>query len=695
MNLSSALPILFSTLSIIILPSTKTLVAAQAVITAQPDQPTITSANGGLERYRFCGSARNERCVISTASADVIAGVPGATGGGPNRNRDDCSGGSGSGTNGQCVQDDLFVRRIAQQPPAGQGTCEVEQCDPTSLDPTCSLIAPVDRKSIYWRQSATNRVYTKTTTCTYQVCTEFDFDNCKTALVTWTINPFLQVEDDEATLSEDKASIDIFVIRDNVISTRDTRVTRIVSPNPTFGTCEVIPDPSFANGRIVRYTRPSNTFDDSAFSPPDVICNYEVCTIPLAGETRECKTAKIDIDVKKPIASITVNPNTYNINLNTDVVDNRVVLEPPKFENPLFNDSTNPPGRPLVVDEIVTQIPGNGANGQCLVDFGRNTVVFRPGNNNQPGQTVSCVYRACTRDNGVGEDGTTVIDGSLSRDFRKTCGNARITFSFTGRTGPFYTARQDPSANNNDRYIIGANQPFQDFDVLANDDSNREKQVISVTQPSIGRCEVINSGRGTRTVRYVRESFPSNRNGFTSCRYRGCTVPLAGEQRVCGQEAIIRIDVRAPNPGIRAVDDLYTLPLTFTGSRLLDVLDNDSSIRPGRRLRVDRIETQISNPARGQCTVASDGNGNDVFVEYTRGNTNNNGDVQCTYRACTDDGAPQFCDFATVTIRFRGNAPNNYPSKFIPYDLVCHSLIHFTHLITNPFTPVLFASLSF
>lgn len=545
MNLSSALPILFSTLSIIILPSSKTLVDAQiAVVRAQPDQPTITSTNGGLERYRFCGSARNERCIISGKSAEVIDGVPGEVAG-VNNNRDDCTGGLGS-NNGQCAQDDLYVESIRGQPPAGQGTCEVEQCDPTSLDPTCVPIDLTSRDRIYWRQSATNRVYTKTTTCTYRVCSKFE-NSCDTALVTWTINPLLEVEDRTGTLSEDESSIEFRVIRDNVISTRDTRVTRIVSPNPTFGTCEVIPDPSFANGKRIRYTRPSNTFDDSAFSPPTATCNYEVCTIPLAGETSECKEAKIDITVEKPQASITVRPNTYNINLNTDVVDNQVVLSP----TPLENDKTNPPGRPIVVARASG--PSGAGNGRCLVDAVRNTVVFNPGNNNQAGQTVTCTYEACTSENGADEQGIPIPNNpfGLGPEFVKKCGTNTITLRFTD---------------------------------------------------------------GAR--------------------------------------------------GIVVRDDEVTLPRDRNLDELIDVLDNDNSIPRGRRLRVANIVGQIPpEPNRGQCSVGSDRFDNDVFVRYRRQNVGDNRPVQCTYQACTDDGAPEFCGEATVTINF-GDV-GRFPSKFV------------------------------
>ena len=357
MNVSSALPILFSTLSIIILPSSKTLVDAQAQVTARPDRPTID----GLIENNFCGLNANQKCIRSSDSPNVIIGDPNSNPNGPNR--DTCTGGVAGNP---CTNDKLIVRSIPAngQPPAGQGTCEIERCDLT-IDDTCN---PDNRQAeIYWRQSATNRVYTKTTTCRYRACFGGTND-CGEAEVTWTINPTLdfRVETDEARLNADKAAIDIFVIRDNVISTRDTRVTRIVSPNPTFGTCEVIPDPSFANGRIVRYTRPSNTFSNNAFSPPKVTCNYEVCTIPLAGETRECKPGKIVIDVKKPQASITVRDDRYTINL--DTVSNRVELFPTPLEGnpaPQGTDTTNPPGRPLIVDGIVTQIPGNGANGQC------------------------------------------------------------------------------------------------------------------------------------------------------------------------------------------------------------------------------------------------------------------------------------------------------------------------------------------
>jgi len=554
MNLSSALPILFSTLSIIILPSSKTLVAAQrAVVIARPDRPTIST----LERTGNCdfpaGGSTNNKCIRSVNTPEVINGVPStAVGGG---NRDDCSGGTGGGGDGgQCTQDDLNVQSIRRQPPAGQGTCEIEKCESFNEDTgTCTSPLPLPRQEIYWRQSATNRVYTKTTTCRYQVC-QLGTNDCGEAEVTWTINPFLKVENRTGTLSEDESSVEFRVIRDNVISTRDTRVTRIVSPNPEFGTCEVIPDPSFANGRIVRYTRPSNTFDENAFSPPDVTCIYEVCTIPLAGETSECKTANIDIDVKKPQASTTVRPNTYNINLNTDVVDNRVVLEPPKFENPLFNDSTNPPERPLIVDRIEEQIPpGNGANGQCLVDSARNTVVFRPGNNNRPGVSVSCVYKACTRDNGADENGLPLDPNpsGLSADFVKKCGTARITFTFTD---------------------------------------------------------------GAR--------------------------------------------------GIEVRDDEVTLPRDRNLDELIDVLDNDNSIPRGRRLRVEQITVNVPpNSNRGTCSVGRDANDNPVFVRYRRQNVGDNRPVQCRYEACTDDGAPEFCGEATVTINF-GDV-GRFPSKFV------------------------------
>lgn len=536
MNLSSALPILFSTLSIIILPSSKTLVDAQrAVIRARPDQPIITT----LERSGDCdfpaGGSTNNKCIRSVNSADVIAGDPGTGGpaGGPNNNEDTCSGGTGgTGDDGTCAQDDLNVRSIIRQPPAGQGTCEIDKCEFFDEDEgKCTSPQPVPRKEIYWRQSATNRVYTKTTTCRYQVC-QLGTNDCGEAEVTWTINPFLQVDDRTGTLSEDESSIEFRVIRENVISTRDTRVTRIVSPNPTFGTCEVIPDPSFANGKRIRYTRPSNTFDEFG----KVTCNYEVCTIPLAGETPVCREANIDIDVKKPQASITVRPNTYNINLNTDVVDNRVVLEPPKFENPLFNDSTNPPGRPLIVDSIVTQIP-DGANGRCLVDSARNTVVFRPGNNNQPGQTVSCVYRACTSENGADEQGQPIPNNpfGLTEDFVKKCGNARITFTFTdGARG--IEVRNDEVTLPRDRNLDEL------IDVLDNDNSIPRGRRLKVNQITANIPP--NSNRGTCSVgrdrfgndvfvRYRRQNVGDNRP--VQCRYEAC---IDDEPDICGEATV-------------------------------------------------------------------------------------------------------------------------------------------------------------
>ena len=526
MNLSSALPILFSTLSIVILPSTKTLVAAQANVKAQPDQPTIQE----LDRYTFCGSARNERCIVSENSAPVIdPGVPGNNVGGSNPNEDTCSGGVGSGTNGECVQDNLFVNRIPPggQPPRGQGTCEVLQCSP-SIEDDCSFIEPTARNRIYWRQSATDRVYTKTTACTYEVCSEFELDRCDTAEVTWTIEPSLKVEDDEAKLDEDKASIDIEVIRDNVISTRDTRVNRIVTPNPTFGTCEVIPDPQFTNGRIVRYTRPSNTF--SEFGP--VTCNYEVCTIPLAGETSECKSAKIDITVEKPQASITVNPNTYNINLNTDVVDNQVVLSP----SPLENDKTNPPGRPIVVASASG--PSGAGNGECNTSPDRRTVVFNPGNNNQAGQTVTCTYEACTSENGADEQGIPIDNPfGLSEEFVKKCGTNTITLRFTdGARG--IEVRNDEVTLPRDRNLN------QLIDVLDNDNSiprGRRLRVRAITrqipnQPNRGTCSVADDGFGNPVfVRYTRQNVGNN--DPVSCRYEACTDD--GAPQFCGEANVL------------------------------------------------------------------------------------------------------------------------------------------------------------
>jgi len=125
-------------------------------------------------------------------------------------------------------------------------------------------------------------------------------------------------------------------------------------------------------------------------------------------------------------------------------------------------------------------------------------------------------------------------------------------------------------------------------------------------------------------------------NGTDSFRYQICD---NGSPALC-DEATVTITVTPVNDAPIANDDFGTTPedTPFNGPT---VLSNDTDVDTGDVLTV--TTTPTTNPVNGTVTI----NANGTYT-YTP-NTGFNGSDTFEYEVC-DDGTPQLCDIATVTV---------------------------------------------
>lgn len=105
-----------------------------------------------------------------------------------------------------------------------------------------------------------------------------------------------------------------------------------------------------------------------------------------------------------------------------------------------------------------------------------------------------------------------------------------------------------------------------------------------------------------------------------------------------------------PPPAVFARDDFISVPARFSGSKDINVLDNDTTRPEGVELKVARITSQPTNPSDGYCSISHD---DDKVVDYIRVPSSKPfRGAECEYEACTvpDGTNPVVCGRAKVTI---------------------------------------------
>ncbi|WP_188315810.1 Ig-like domain-containing protein, partial [Chitinophaga agrisoli] len=276
-----------------------------------------------------------------------------------------------------------------------------------------------------------------------------------------------------------------------------------------------------------------------------------------------------------------------------------------------------------VLEDVTTNIPPPGILGNDFdVDGGQLTVVLVT-----PPSAGTLVLNG---------------DGSLSftppQDFT---GNLTFTYRVCDAAGTCDTAsvtievgnENDAPVANNDTYTVNEdavlNVPVAG--VLSNDtDADNDPLTASViTAPASGTLALNPDGSFSYTP-------ADNFNGPVSFTYSGCDANGACDT------ATVNITVTNVNDAPDAGNDAYStnedVPLTIAAA---GVLTNDMDV-DGNTLSA----TVVDNPANGTLTLNAAGS----FV-YTPA-ANFNGVDRFTYRVC-DNGTPQLCDTAEVTITVR------------------------------------------
>ena len=319
--------------------------------------------------------------------------------------------------------------------------------------------------------------------------------------------------------------------------------------------------------------------------------DYTVCD---SGNPQQCDTGTVNVTVNP----VNDPPRTNNDSATVNEDGTTVV-------NVLANDSPGPAnesGQTLTVTNVTD--PPNGT-ARITAD---NQVRYTPDPNyNGPD---SFTYTACD-------------SGSPQR-----CSDATVNVTVAAQNDP-------PQARNDTANAQEAGDPVQ-IDVLDNDtsapDSGETLTITSNTQPPEGEGTVECSA--TECTFTPDDDF----NGTTSFNY---TISDGNGET---DTAEVTVDVAQTNDPPVAEDDTATTDEDT--STTIDVVANDSpgpQNESGQTLTV----TEVTDPPNGTAEIVTDGE-NAGQIRYTP-DENFNGTDSFDYTVC-DDGQPERCDPATVTI---------------------------------------------
>ena len=213
-------------------------------------------------------------------------------------------------------------------------------------------------------------------------------------------------------------------------------------------------------------------------------------------------------------------------------------------------------------------------------------------------------------------------------------------------------------------YFIADDEVTRRLPVLANDKTNREIFVKSVTSPSFGTCRVTDDGQA---VRYTRSTDLGANTTDTFCRYEACTKPLDSDEKEVCSKATIRIRAQKffdPDV-ILAADRQYYVRTDFTGdSNRFYVLDPPGGFVPDGR-ESDVVLSITAQPgaiggddARGTCRIEKNSGDTEYVIYNVPSGTPTAAEsliTRCRYEACLGDDKAN-CKEATISIQFLGTA---------------------------------------
>ncbi len=440
--------------------------------------------------------------------------------------------------------------------------------------------------------------YNGTASFDYTVCDSGNPQQCDTGTVNVTVNPVNdppRTNNDSATVNEDGTTVVNVLANDSPGPANESGQTLTVTnvTDPANGTARITAD------NQVRYT------PDPDYNGPDSF-TYTACD---SGSPQRCSDATVNV---------TVNP----------------VNDPPQARN----DSANAreAGDPVQIDVL--------DNDTSAPDSGETLTTT---SNTQPPEgegTVECSATECTFTPDDDFNGTTSFNYTIS-DGNGETDTAEVTVDVAQTNDP-PVAEDDTATTDEDTSTT--------IDVVANDspgpqnESGQTLTVTEVTDPPNGTAEIVTDGENAGQVRYTPDE---NFNGTDSFDYTVCD---DGQPERC-DTATVTVNVAAVNDPPVAANDSYD---TQEGQQLAvnnpdnGVLANDSD--PDDDPLSAEPPAGTGPAAEGPATYDT-GQGGTVTLDddgtftYDPPNEDFNGQDTFDYRAC-DDGQPELCDPATVTI---------------------------------------------
>ena len=415
------------------------------------------------------------------------------------------------------------------------------------------------------------------------------------------------VSDGRGGTSTATVSVTVTPVNDPPVATNDSKTTD-EDTNLTFPASDLTandsPGPANESGQTLSVTAVSNAQNGTVslqngqvtFRPnPDyngpASFDYTVCD---SGNPQQCDTGTVNVTVN----AVNDPPRTNNDSATVNEDGTTVV-------NVLANDAPGPAnesGQTLTVTNVTD--PPNGT-AQITAD---NQVRYTPDPDyNGPD---SFTYTACD-------------NGSPQR-----CSDATVNVTVTAQNDP-------PQARDDSANVREAGDPMQ-IDVLDNDtsapDEGETLTITSNTQPPEGEGTVECSD--TECTFTPDEDF----NGTTSFNY------TISDGNGGTDTAEVTVDVAPTNDPPVAEDDTET-----TGEDTLTTIDVVANDSPGPQNESGQtlIVTEVTDPPNGTAEIVTDGESAGQ-VRYTP-DENFNGTDTFDYTVC-DDGQPERCDTATVTV---------------------------------------------
>lgn len=411
------------------------------------------------------------------------------------------------------------------------------------------------------------------------------------------------------------AYITVLPVNDGPVATNDINMTLADMPvdgnvlindfDPDGDDLTVNTSPLFgpSNGTLVLNSDGTYTYTPNPGFDGEDSFTYEVCDNGIPGPL--CATAEVTISVRP------LTPGNEAPIANDDEI--RIRVNTPMSGNFILNDF-DPDGDFLTVNTTTISGPSHGT----VIILTSGGFLYNP----NPGYegTDSFVYEIC-------DTGTPSL-----------CDQATVTIIISA----------DQNGSDNDPPFAGDDAIYTLVDVPAGGDMTPNDSDPNGDNLNYNTTPVEGPSHGTVTITAIGTFVYTPNTGYFGPDYFSYEVCDDGTPSLCAQATVYVLVVGDNTPPL-ATNDINNTLIGFSVDG--NVLTNDTD-PDGDDLTVDT--TPLVGPSNGTLVLNSDG----TYI-YTP-NTGFTGTDNFTYVVC-DNGAPSYCDTASVTIEVRDNTVNNDP----------------------------------